>query len=633
MTRDDLLEGVYINPSTSSPPLPSPFSYDPHTGQLLFQAMLATANSKPQPEPVIGNSLFLGLDLSTQALKGVFVNELLEVVAEYVVRFDDDLPQYGTKSGVHMDQDGQVTSPTIMFVHALEMLFERVSETAKGQDFLQRTVAVSGAAQQHATVYWSSTASATLKNLDSSQPLHPQMTHAFSRSESPNWQDSSTTQECRDMEDAVGGPVAMARRTGSRAHERFSGPQILEFRRTRPEVYAATSRISLVSSFLTTMLCADGEIKPIEESDACGMNLWDLEHGQDWDPDLVQFVAGPGLEAVDDLIRKLGPVEKDGGVSAGKIGAYWVDRFGIGKDCVVCHVTGDNNGTILSFSLLTGQVVVSLGTSDTILLSTTDYAPHPDVHVFSYPANRSGGKRSYMAMLCYKNGSLPREHVRDVYANGSWDEFNALVDKAGEPDDVEAKTRPIGFYFLKPEIIPHHGYGVHRFEGDGRAVKEFKDPLLNARAVLESQFLSFRMRVGAMLVEDGLPQRIFAVGGGSANHTLLSTLSTVLSAPVFKPTSSSSNSCALGGCFKAYWCWSRLERERNGLTDSSEWTFEVAIRDARAKRGGAGKSGREAEATAELVAAPDYNATAAYEVMMERFRELEKRCCGEVAQN
>lgn len=86
----------------------------------------------------------------------------------------------------------------------------------------------------------------------------------------------------------------MARRTGSRAHERFTGPQILKLRREQPEVYEKTEMIrcvralkwaegradpsptynSLVSSFLTTLFCADGEIKPMEESDACGMNLW-----------------------------------------------------------------------------------------------------------------------------------------------------------------------------------------------------------------------------------------------------------------------------------------------------------------------------------------------------------------------
>ena len=49
-------------------------------------------------------------------------------------------------------------------------------------------------------------------------------------------------------------------------------------------------------------------------------------------------------------------------------------------------------------------MIVSLGTSDTLLLSTTTYAPSPDSHVFAYPANfpNAMGKRSYMSMLCYK---------------------------------------------------------------------------------------------------------------------------------------------------------------------------------------------------------------------------------------
>lgn len=35
-----------------------------------------------------------------------------------------------------------------------------------------------------------------------------------------------------------------------------------------------------------------------------------------------------------------------------------------------------------------------------------------------------------MAMVCYKNGSLTRQHFRDLHAGGSWDEFNALLQKA-----------------------------------------------------------------------------------------------------------------------------------------------------------------------------------------------------------
>lgn len=103
------------------------------------------------------------------------------------------------------------------------------------------------------------------------------------------------------------------------------------------------------------------------------------------------------------------------------------------------------------------------------------------------------------------SGSLPREHVRDLYAEGSWDVFNRLVEKHDSPEMEEVETRPLLFAFLKPEIIvscfwrdedldreweqegrkeklmrffllskqPHNGHGVHRFLGDGKAVEEF----------------------------------------------------------------------------------------------------------------------------------------------------------------
>lgn len=46
----------------------------------------------------------------------------------------------------------------------------------------------------------------------------------------PIWQDSSTAQECKNLEEAIGGPQALADLTGSRAYERFTGNQIAKVR-------------------------------------------------------------------------------------------------------------------------------------------------------------------------------------------------------------------------------------------------------------------------------------------------------------------------------------------------------------------------------------------------------------------
>jgi sugar (pentulose or hexulose) kinase len=95
-----------------------------------------------------------------------------------------------------------------------------------GVDF-RSISAIAGAGQQHGSVYWSNEAETLLSSLDSAQPLISSLVPgAFSMPNAPIWQDSSTTRECRELEESVGGPQVLADLTGSRAYERFTGNQI-----------------------------------------------------------------------------------------------------------------------------------------------------------------------------------------------------------------------------------------------------------------------------------------------------------------------------------------------------------------------------------------------------------------------
>lgn len=85
--------------------------------------------------------------------------------------------------------------------------------------------------QQHGSVYWSEDAERLLVSLDPSRPLAEQLApDAFSLPRAPIWQDSSTTRECRELEEAIGGAQALADLTGSRAYERFTANQIARVR-------------------------------------------------------------------------------------------------------------------------------------------------------------------------------------------------------------------------------------------------------------------------------------------------------------------------------------------------------------------------------------------------------------------
>src|SRR2546429_6311268 len=200
----------------------------------------------------------------------------------------------------------------------------------------------------------------------------------------------------------------------------------MRFRNKNPEAYQKACRISLVSSFLASLFL--GQIAPIDVSDVCGMNLWDIKRGR-WNETLLKLAGGDSS----DLQQKLGQVRLQTEGTLGNISPYFVERYGFPRDCQITPFTGDNPATILSLPLRPYDAIVSLGTSTTFLMSTPAWAPHPQYHFFNHPTT-SG---LYMFMLCYKNGGLAREKVRDavnstesikVSNDDPWAKFNYLAE-------------------------------------------------------------------------------------------------------------------------------------------------------------------------------------------------------------
>src|SRR5262245_11884954 len=195
-------------------------------------------------------AIYLGFDSSTQGLTAIAIlidGSHRSVLFERSIDYDTVLPQYGTRHGVLPDSDPLVAgAPPRMWAEALDRMMADIA--GSGFD-LADIRAISGSAQQHGTVYLAHGAGDRLARFDPARPLASQLDGFFSRATSPIWMDSSTGAECAAIADALGGPQALAELTGSRAFERFAGPQIRKFARVAGSGYATTERIHLVSSF------------------------------------------------------------------------------------------------------------------------------------------------------------------------------------------------------------------------------------------------------------------------------------------------------------------------------------------------------------------------------------------------
>ncbi|SPO02806.1 probable D-xylulose kinase [Cephalotrichum gorgonifer] len=529
--------------------------------------------------------LYLGFDLSTQQLKAIVITSDLQVVAETKVDFDGDFgAKYGITKGVHtVAAESEVYAPVAMWLEALDLVLQRLREKVS----LERIRGVSGSCQQHGSVYWARGAEGRLAALSADKSLAEQLEGSFSHPFAPNWQDHSTGAEVDQFNSKLGSSEKLADATGSGAHHRFTGPQIMRLKRKLPDMYANTERIALVSSFLASVLI--GAYAPADISDACGMNLWDIPSNA-WSEPLLELTAG-GKDGVPELREKLGPVRLDGGGSVGSVAAYFVQRYGFSAECQVAPFTGDNPATILALPLRPLDVIVSLGTSTTFLMITPHYKPDPAYHFFNHPTTPG----QYMFMLCYKNGGLAREKVRDALpapAAGSdpWSAFNDAV-LGSKPLSVTSPgdRAKLGLYFYLPEIVPNIRAGTWRYtcKPDGSDLKESSSsewtPADDARGIVESQALSMRMRSRDLVdaPADGLPpqpRRVYLVGGGSLNPAIARTMGEVLGGAegVYK-LDVGGNACALGGAYKAVWALERAEGESFDELIGKRWREEGAI--------------------------------------------------------
>lgn len=466
--------------------------------------------------------LYLGLDLSTQSLSALILDANGgKIVAQESVNFEKDLPQF-RHTGGHLPQtpEGEVHADPRMWLEALDQLFAKLQ--ASGAP-LARVAAIAGSGQQHASVYLKEDFETLLGKLDPEGSLAEQLAPTLSRPTSPIWMDNSTALQCREITEAVGSAEEVCRRTGSIATERFTGPQIRKFALGVPAAWEETALVHLVSSFFASLL--SGRSVDIDTGDGAGMNLMNLASCQ-WDPVLLEATA-PGLA---ERLPSLAGANQE----TSPVASYFQRKYGLSPDCQVALWSGDNPCSLVGMGASQpGKVVISLGTSDTLFAAMGEPLTDPNGygHVFGNPM---GG---YMSLLCFRNGSLAREEVKNRF-DLTWTDFEEEALATTSAGNGGRLILP----FATDESTPlRKSSGFELVGWDAEPT-----PAEWVRGVLEGQFLNMRANSDWLGTP---PEEILLTGGASQNDGIAQIVADVFQVPVRRL--SVPDSAALGAAFMA----------------------------------------------------------------------------------
>jgi len=213
-------------------------------------------------------------------------------------------------------------------------------------------------------------------------------------------------------------------------------------------------------------------------------------------------------------------------------------------------------------------------------------------------------------MLCYKNGALAREYVRDHYADGEWSKFDQLV--LSTPPGNGGYT---GLYFPLHEIIPPNVVGDYFFK-ETTPILGFPDKKYHPRAILESQLLSIRLRVESILSHNeetvkGL-KRLLITGGGSTNEVIRQIAADIMGLDTYV-AESKENGC-VGGALLGLFAFWRSQGDKGTFEDMKvEWKKDPI-----------------------KVASPHQETSRIYGGLIERYRKCEQiviKNCARAAEN
>jgi xylulokinase len=404
-----------------------------------------------------GQSLALGLDLSTQSISAAAVDiDAGQKIYEKSLDFAQDrrLLDFGLQTDKYIvpaGGEGDACQPVRMYLAALEGL---LADMAKDGLPLQNVVVVNVSGQQHGHVYLNRRAKAIFARLhtkdSASTSLCALLGEALAYDLAPIWMTSNTREQAEFMRQRVGGRERMIRLSGSDIPLRFTGPIMRRIGQKHPAVYQETANIQLISSFIPAVLTGDSSV-PLDFGNACGMSLMNYSRKR-WSQALIE-AACCGLPGGSKTFRqKLPPIVAPTTI-VGNLARYFCLKYGFREDCRIVVGSGDNPQS----KVLVKGDLLSLGTS------------------FVYMNSTDGKTMDWTGLANAMYDGIGRPFIFSCRTNGAlvWDSLRAMYglkkeDYAGAEDILRKVPPGRNLVFWQPRaesFPPSRGFGLTRIGG------------------------------------------------------------------------------------------------------------------------------------------------------------------------
>jgi xylulokinase len=442
-------------------------------------------------------SLFVGLDVGTQGVK--------------LVAYDPQARRVVATHGHGLEliarNDGTREQHAQWWMDAIRVCFARLDDAQRA-----RVVAIGVSGQQHGFV--------------------PVDADGHVLAPVKLWCDTSTSVECDEIMQAVGGAQRCIELAGNPILAGYTASKLPWTRKHRPEAYARLAKILLPHDYIN--YCLTGEYW-MELGDASGTGWLDARTRR-WSPQLLA-ASDPDR----DLAQCLPPlVEAD---ASFPIAATIADELGLPRDVRVAVGGGDNMmAAIGTGNVAPGVLSMSLGTSGTLFA----YADRPVVDDGAGWAAFCSSTGGWLPLICTMNCTVATENIARLFGFNSRDGEAVMADTHPGADGL------VMLPFFSGERTPDlpraraglHGMDLHNLTRGNLY-----------RAAMEGATYSLRNGYDALQAAGLAFDSIRLTGGGSHSTSWRQMVADVFDLPVEVPEQA--EGAALGAALQALWAHGR----------------------------------------------------------------------------